>query len=313
MSDTAYSFDPFQTIVNLSMGQDQPWYWYAPKQQPKNELLIGGWIEGTWGTGNFFDGFIVGGFGPPDKIPPGSFFIPPPNFVQHAAQFVLLPFTGITSQDGEITNTFGPLAEAGFTSLEQAIDDGEPDQSNHLGFTPPNTHLLDGAGYGLLPLRTPPVDANGIHTGVPNIWQLTGIPQPPLQDPSKPWDDPNYFLRNIFPAASGSNPYRNPSKDLAATVANAFANAWNSSSQSANDALPNPPPSGIPDGWAFATPFNGGGGPGSEFAFVGGITTGYGIFPLASLNPATSTLIAVGQLDPKVWDTRFFPPSRRGT
>lgn len=308
MTDDPYNFDPTFNIVNISFESDQPWYWYAPTQQPLNELVVGGWIEGTWGTGNFFDGFIVGGFGPPDKIPPGSFYIPPTNFVQHPARFVLLPCIGISWLDGEVISEFGTLGPVGFDSLEQAVDLGNPDDSEHLGFTPPNTHLLDGAGYGLLPLRTPPLA--DITSNVPNIWQLTGMPQPPLQDPSKPWDDPNYFLRNIFPAATGSNPYV-VSKALANTVVQAFLADWNASSQSADDALPNPNASGVPDGWAFAVPFNGGGGPGTIFAFVGGITEGWGIFPLASLNPATSTRIAVGQLDPKVWDTSFFPPSRR--
>lgn len=304
MTDDPYNFDPTFNIVNVSFESDQPWYWYAPTQQPKNELVVGGYIEGTWGTGNFFDGFIVGGFGPPDKIPPGSFYIPPANFIQHPAFFVLLPCIGITWLDGEVTSEIGTLGPVGFDSLEEAIDLGNPDESNHLGFTPPNTHLLDGAGYGLLPLRTPPLA--DLTSNVPNIWQLTGIPQPPLQNPSQPWDDENYFLRNIFPAATGPNPYKQPSKELASTVVNTFVSMWNSSTQSANDALPNPDPSGIPGGWAFATPF---GGP--IFSFVAGVTEGWGIFPLTVLNPATSTFIAAGQLDPKVWDTSIFPPFRK--
>lgn len=304
---------PLWWIINANK-TDEPWYWYLPKQQFANELVIGGWIEGTFGHGNFFDGFTVDGFGPPDKIPAGDFYIPTGDntFVQHPAVFVLLPCIGITYQDGEVTSQIGNIPESGFSSLEDAIDNGTPDDSNHLGFTPPNTMFTDAAAYGILPLRTPPVDDAGIHTGVPNIWQLTGLPQPPLQDPTKPWDDPEYFLRHIDPAfAAGTNPYSTPSTGLASDVVNTFVSMWNSSSQSATDMLPNPDPSGVPPGWAFKTPFNGGGGPGSEFAFIGGITVGWGIFPLSVLNPATSGFIAAAQLDPTKWDTTQFPPVRK--
>jgi hypothetical protein len=306
ISDPKLSF--LQEITKISFPIEGPWYWYLPTQQPMNAFVIPGWNEGdyTFGDRDSSGHFIVAGHAPFDKFPPGAFLATVESIVSHDPKFILLPYEEGTVEfdNGQVTKTGTPIPIVGFDSLEDAILFGLPDGSNHLGFSPPNTENTDGGDYGLLPLRTPPLD-DPLSQGVPSIWQLTGLKQPGLQDPTKKWDDPFYMFYNILfgDVSGGSNPYKKPTAAQASEVVNLFVSMWNGSSLSYNATFPAYQP--YPAGWEFLTPFGGG-----IQAFIAGITVGAGVFPLITLQPATCGFIAAGQLSPSKWKTDVFPPEQ---
>lgn len=246
------------------------WYWYIPKQQPMDFSFFG-------------------------KPPEGVTFDP-----DFGLGFQLLPYfpmIWILSQNSDPV----PIPQIGFTSLEDAIKKGSPDFSGFAAKALPN-----GAGpsgdFGVIPFTAPQVPTASIPFTVPNIWQLTGIKQP--------------FDLNGVPAK--------PKDSLAAQVANQFLTYWNEVTDAANAEIAGwigpdlnrnfggqytyPPawPWVVPQPWFsnFA---------GIQYAgnFQAGLPTALfniGI-PLEVLPVATSTRIAIGQLDPGVWNTDVFPPT----
>ena len=127
----------------------------------------------------------------------------------------------------------------------------------------------------------------------PNIWEITGIPQPPLLDPTKLWD-------------TVTNPHQQPSLALAKQVAEKFRDNWNATATDLTErcaacdpvggipGYPNTPP----PVWDWALPYGGDSVPTAQMfsngwvpAVIEGVTV-----------PATVPTIGVGQLDPKIWD-----------
>jgi len=83
----------------------------------------------------------------------------------------------------------------------------------------------------------------------PNIWELVGLPQPPLKDPHKLWD----------PVA---NPHKQPSLALARQAAQVFKQKWNAVADGLNLGLTGPGaqagfPFVPPPGWSWNRPYGG--------------------------------------------------------
>lgn len=274
---------PLWWIKRINAFNPGPWYWYIPTWQPLD--------------------FSFFGTPPPDI---GSW--PPPGV--NGGGFVLLPYypmIWILSAN----STPSLIPPGGSASLEAAI-------ASHTG----TVSLPNGdppfLSWGLLggseasppasqnPMCFPPVADNGADD-VPNIWQLTGLPQPALTNPNAPYN-------------SSSNPYLSPTAIQAAQAATRFAAYWNNLATAVNlqisgwqgpnfnsDTRPSGPPL-----WPFATPYY------SDFsiahggAFNASITTGLysGGIPLEDLENANACPLAITQLDPNIWDTTVFPPVR---
>jgi len=168
--------------------------------------------------------------------------------------------------------------------------------------------------YGAFNLTAPPQQATEGVFGpafYPNIWQLTGIDQPPITDSSKAWDPI-------------TNPYQQPSLELAQQVVQTYMDNWNSvanailgkmASYASGDTYPPVPfpiVGPVPPGWAWALPYTGGDIANAQNGFKNGIQptfisptpngTAIGL-PLDVYVPATVPTIRVGQLDPTVWNT----------
>src|SRR6185437_16894023 len=140
----------------------------------------------------------------------------------------------------------------------------------------------------------------------PNIWELTGLPQPPLQKPKDangralPWD-PN------------TNPYTQPSITLAKQVVQLFAANWNavanginslSAAASGNTNDPNLEGHGFPfippPNWNWKKPYGGDSVP-TALMFSNGWIPEVGAVDTV---PCYVPTIAVDQLDPTVWDVQ---------
>ena len=129
----------------------------------------------------------------------------------------------------------------------------------------------------------------------PNIWELTGITQPPLVNPQLPWN-------------ATTNPHQQPSYSLAQQVCETFAANWNAVATALNsaqeaasgtDAIPGypfvPPPV-----WPWEKPY-GGNTVGTAQMFSNGWVPAV----IAGVNvPTTVPTIAVGQLDNAVWNNQ---------
>jgi hypothetical protein len=184
---------------------------------------------------------------------------------------------------------------------------------------PPFANGPDFASFGMIPFTQPPADPNnnlGIgagftgHSNYANIWQMTNMPQPPLENPNLPWFDPDYLATG----ASGIiNRYTPGTVDQQRSAAQAFATIWNTCSTSGNNIsfltgpLPLPPPGTgyTPEPtWNFGTPYVYR-GPG-DLSFLAGLCDSIGLAPIEETY--TATLIGVAQLDPKYWDTSQYPP-----
>lgn len=294
-------------------GGGGPWYWYVPKQQPMcfsyyGELFADFW--GPQGVGPASAGFYLLPNYPILEIIPDNFF-----------------------EQGSIG---APIPPVGAASLEDAITNFSPNPNDFLGQQVPNGGFDNiGGVWGLLgphgddgleagigsPMTEPPQSqgiepwsrllADGFGGFVPNIWQLTGLPQPPLKNPSLPWDPVN-------------NPYTAPTAALAAQCANTFVNFWNKVAKGQNDLAasfsgqnPSNPPGfdytgPIPPDWPFATPFvDIAKGLSGVLNFNAGLPIGFFVFPLIELPAATSMTLAIGQLNQTKWDTTTFPPTLR--
>lgn len=159
----------------------------------------------------------------------------------------------------------------------------------------------DAMPYGLVG------DGDQLWDGRPNIWQLTGKPQPARGKPSEPFDP----VKNPFPP---------PSQKKAEEAAKLFETNWNKVTKGHNDFIkgyqgdPGTPRNtyATPPGWEWDVPFFdaflgdvGGNVLGYHAAFQNGIPPGIAThsLPLEVYAPATTYTIKVDQLDPKKWDT----------
>lgn len=211
--------------------------------------------------------------------------------VDQPNKWFVQPFLSYISFEPAFPAARIPAAKLGQDSLEEAVEKGVP-LSDYFP--------IDMTG---LPpeLMTPKHDQSG--TGpfdTPNIWQMTGIPQPITQDKNK-------------------NPITDTSKltrKLKKTVAKKFESVWNQTAKAYNARSHSvdgttgewhlPPPE-----WDFKCT-----GPGDpsdgihRFAFTGALPAAWNLFGGRAqiLTPAYAATIQVGQLDPKKWDTSVFPP-----
>ena len=133
-----------------------------------------------------------------------------------------------------------------------------------------------------------------------NIWELTGIPQPPLLDPKKIW-------------SPVTNPHRQPSKTLAKQVCETFRDKWNVVAN-ALDACAQPGGAGMsgypnvpPPDWDWALPYGG-----DSVATAQMFSNGWVPAVIEAVTvPITVPTIGVGQLDAKIWDVT--PTIKDGT
>ena len=144
---------------------------------------------------------------------------------------------------------------------------------------------------------------NGINTSSytdyggpgPNIWELTGLPQPPLVNLGMSWD-PN------------KNPHQQPSTDLAQQVVASFISKWNKVADAINSAMAAtggdmvagwpfvPPP-----GWSWSRPY-GGDTVGTAQMFSNGWVPA--VLPQITV-PAYIPTLAAGQLDNSLWNNQI--------
>lgn len=210
-------------------------------------------------------------------------------------------------QSGTISILGGGIALASVTSGDNPS----------AGFTLPTLDYVFNtfyAPYGAFDLLGPPSTvvyaANSAFwkiTGGPpkNIWELTGIPQPPLRDPSKPWN-------------AAFNPYFDPTPDLAKQVVNKFVENWNATADSINSDMaglgppdgpknwPKPMSGGVyepnvgPETWSWVVPY-GGDTVGTAVQFSNGWIPG--VLPDAfDQGIASVPTIACDQLPNKDWN-----------
>ena len=126
----------------------------------------------------------------------------------------------------------------------------------------------------------------------PNIWELVGIAQPPLKDPTKIWDPT-------------TNPHKQPSLALAQQVAQKFKENWNAVANALNtEARPGPVaaaghPWVPPPGWAWSRPYGGNTVPTAMM-----FSNAWHPTPAVPEEtvPYYIPTIDVGQLDPTKWD-----------
>lgn len=260
----------------------RPWYWFATVQEPRAFSFFGDPPEdeaGAWG----YRGFQF---------------------------FDFFPVIWILS----INNPLNSMGSFGSPSLELCAEEGNWDTTDDLPNVPGFNTLGGGGGsgtfapFGILPMLEPPIPEDQIPFKLPNIWQLTGIAQPPLANPNIPWN-------------RQTNPYLNPSPALAEQCAKKFRDNWNAVAAGVNSLLSGYQPGGRPgvDAWTFP-----GQPPGWDWAtkwydpFVG---MGTGMFgngiqpglnhvgiPLEVFVPASVWTMDVDQLDPAKWDTTKAPP-----
>ena len=287
----------------------QPWYWYAPPQQ--------------YLASSFFSPL-----GPAPGLPRQFGYRGYYLFNDYPVTWILEANYPLVSMGSFGSDSLTLCAEIGNWLVTGAIP--------NLTFTPgPEDQQIGAFGpFGVIPMTDPPIPDNLLPLNVPNIWQLTGLPQPNLAHPSLPWD-------------ALKNPYLYPSDDLAERAAQAFNSNWNTCANATNlyeqqtfvgipepfgslvpkfnnySLLPNPPP-----GWLWSTPYY---IPGDPKYKPPGQLTGFGAFqngiPVGMIGyDAAPAILILGvyvpinvwtmrvggthaipgspdYLDPKVWNT----------
>lgn len=226
----------------------QPWYYFFPVQQPMEFSLVGG-FTGAVDTPNHWA-----------RLP---YF----SYISFAPAFPDAPI---------------PIPKEGWSSLEDAIDNGTPlNDYQPINFTHPPSRSISGAT---------PLD-------IPNIWQITGTKQP--KDPKH-----GNFIK--------------PSADEAEKVVKKFIQQWTATSNGWNSECDGV--TGGSGSWQlsyptsnFAIPLGNPSDPAHRFAFTGGVPAAFWLFGGRNmiLTPAYAFIIKAGQLDPTKWDTTVFPPQRR--
>lgn len=290
----------------------QPWFWFAKVQSPQAFSFFGAPGRlGSWA----YRGFVLwnnypviwilsanlplipmGSFGSPSldlcaRIGNWDFAFPPvpwgPAFVPPRPETAIFPFSALSFS--------GPIE----------VGDGHPAPYGPFGCLqmthPPLGKFPDAVPYGN---SIDGNDGSQIWSQIPNIWQLTDLPQPKRADMTKPW---NPFNNPIVP----------PSVKDAKTAAIRFRDYWNKAADGHNEFIKGYVPDGKenvyaePPGWswnmAYYDPFRPQtAGPKYYGAFRNGIpvacATAIGI-PLVDFIPATAWTMEVDQLDPKIWDT----------
>lgn len=129
----------------------------------------------------------------------------------------------------------------------------------------------------------------------PNIWELTGLPQPPLTNTGLSWDPNN-------------NPHLQPSIDLAKQVVTAFISNWNKVAISLNNAQLSTGGDAV-TGWPFVPPPDwtwnrpyGGDTVGTAQMFSNGWVPA--VLPQVTV-PAYIPTLAADQLDDSVWNNQI--------
>lgn len=250
----------------------RPWFWFATFNVPQAFSFFGSPGDlGSWP----WRGFVLWNF---------------------------FPVIWILSRN----NGLQPMGTFGSSSLELCAEKGNWDLTYQV---PSSTFQGDErtktaadaftfGPFGGLPMTSPSF-APPLNLVRPNIWQLTGLGQPPLKDPSKPW--------NAF-----TNPHPPPTPAVAELCANTFKAKWNAVANGHNNHIQSWVGSGgprdgygtAPPGWSWAVPYFDAIIPANRQAFQNGIPIGIsnsGI-PLVVYAPATSWTLDIGQLDPKIWD-----------
>ena len=177
---------------------------------------------------------------------------------------------------------------------------------NFAGYTAGAGPSFVEAPYGVLPMQDPPLPENLFQYAVPNIWQLTGLTQPNLTNPNKPYN-------------GTTNPYLPPTTKQASTAANTFANFWNNCANTLNKLFTSWVPGGSndpngggtitpqPNGWKWKTPYYWPNVTRSS-EFQSGIPTllleggGGPAFPIEEYDPINIWNCGVGTLDPGEWN-----------
>lgn len=136
---------------------------------------------------------------------------------------------------------------------------------------------------------------------MPNVWELTGIQQPGLTNTTPPPGSPPGTPPPDWDPTT--NPHQQPGLALAKQVCQKFADNWNAVANAIQNLFGNvnsetglvgtliPPP-----GWNWAKPYGG-----STVATAQQFSNGW-IVPAVMELCETVPTIAVGQLDPSVWD-----------
>lgn len=305
----------------------QPWFWYAAINTPKAFSFFGSPGRlGNWA----WRGFILWNNYPVIWILSSNLPIQP------MGQFGS-PSLELCARIGSWDFGFPPVPSSYF----QVPGRGDP---NSASAAPTQLELLagivaggivgganedspDGVGrteagpfgpFGILQMTHPPIgplpdavpygavgDGDQIFQGKPNIWQLTGKPQPKRVDPTKQWEP-------------FSNPYLPPSKKEAEDAARLFETNWNAVANGHNDFIEGFVPGGgvsngaqgydQPPDWHWAILwYDGSNGPPTDYraSFQNGIPPGVAtkFFPLEIYAPATAWTLHVDQLRPDWWDT----------
>lgn len=311
----AIDMGPLWWIRQLSAAQNV-WFWYlSPVQQPLAVSFFGAPPEGiipTWG----FRGFTLLPSFPVAWILSENFpIIPMGTYGAPDLETAAGGYTAIGG-DGSITvNWAGVGYPDGGWGVNTEFDDVEAlVNAGTGGFL--STYYMPYGALDMLGPTSAELIAKLRATGgrvesytdfagpPPNIWELVGLKQPPLQDPTKVWD-PN------------TNPHGQPSIALAKQCAQTFALKWNEVATAHNNQIkaafvtggtPTDFPFVPPPAWSWAKPYGGNTVPTAMMFSNGWIPTP--AVPEETV-PMTLPTIAVGQLNPSVWDVS--PTIKNGT
>lgn len=273
----------------------RPWFYFADINTPKAFSFFGAPGRlGSWA----WRGFVLWNYYPVIWILSRN------NPLIPMGQFGS-PSLDLCARIGDWDFSFPPVPSAPFLAPPRPFTSNESTPFGPFGILqmthPPLGAPPAGVPYGVV------APGSDIFDGRPNIWQLTGLQQPPRLDPTKAWDP---FL----------NPYTPPSAKDAEDAAKKFKVNWNTVAQGHNTFIEGYVPGGgvsngapsysQPPGWAWAVQwydgFLGHGNPGGDFraSFQNGIPPGVAtqFLPLEIYAPATSWTLDIDQLRPDWWD-----------
>lgn len=285
---------------------DNVWFWYlSPVQQPLALSAFGEppvhadpkWgYRGTvalptfpvfWSIAVNYPMIPMGTYGAPDLETAASGQIMTDGSIIVNWYGVAIPYKfAVSTAIGDE----GALVEAGFASFLAPIT-----YQGHKYYMPYGAFDLIG------PSRKDQLDAAlALHAsttfwtdygGPPaNIWELTGIAQPPLSDTTKIWN-------------ATTNPHLQPSLSLAKQAAEKFMSNWNATANGLaamithTDGMTNFPNTPPPI-WPWSVPYGGDSVPTAQQFSNGWVPA---VFELETV-PITIPTIGVGQLDPTLWN-----------
>ncbi len=310
LSIPAIDMGPIWWIRQLG-STDNVWFWFlSPVQQPLAFSFFGDPPEGAnpkWA----YRGFTLLPSFPVAWLLSVNYPIEPMG--TYGAPDITTAASGYIDNGTLTVNWFGVGIPDGGWGVNTAIaDEGALLEAGTAGYLAPIQYQGTSyyMPYGALDLTAPTsaeilaaIEATGGNTSVytdyggpmPNIYELTGIPQPPLMKPGQVWN-------------ATTNPHQQPSLAVAKQVAQTFAENWNLVANGINDTVstmtqaqissdwPNalvPPP-----GWNWERPYGG-----DTVATAQQFSNGWVPAVLAvETVPVTVPTIEVGQLDPSVWN-----------